>query len=127
MSESRYRASRQANWQARGHDRVWGIWDTLVTAWVIRPDLPYTAVVERLRELEEKTVPHQEPVPIEEDQVTPECVAALKQYVEKKTEEGYHCWIDRGPARDRLGVFAVLGLDGKTVTRNYDRDSDRWY
>lgn len=125
MSEPRYKVSRQAGWQARGHSRVWGVWDTVTEEWSIKPDFPYPAAVAKLGELE--AVPHQEPVAIEEDRVTAECIAALKQYVEKQTEQGHHCWIDRGPARDRLGVFAVLGLDGKTVTRNYDREMDRWY
>jgi hypothetical protein len=37
------------------------------------------------------------------------------------------CSIERGPARDKFGVFAVLRIDGALTLRSWDRESGNWY
>jgi hypothetical protein len=53
-------------------------------------------------------------------------LVALKAYV-AEIDPKRCCSIERGPARDKFGVFAVLRMDGALTLRSWDRESGRWY
>jgi hypothetical protein len=53
-------------------------------------------------------------------------LAALKRYA-AEIDPKRCCSIERGPARGKFGVFAVLRIDGSLTLRSWDRESGRWY